>query len=74
MVSENGVKGNVFGVEYLGSRKILTIETQLGNIKIRVDSDTQVNINEQIQFDTLNNNQIIFDGSNDKALQSEFMS
>ncbi len=74
LVSENGVKGNVFGVEYLGSRKILTIETQLGNIKIRVDSDTQVNINEQIQFDTLNNNQIIFDGSNDKALQSEFMS
>ncbi len=46
----------------------------IGNIKIRVDSDTQVNINEQIQFDTLNNNQIIFDGSNDKALQSEFMS
>ena len=74
LVSENGVKGNIFGVEYLGSRKILTVETQLGNIKIRVDSDTQVKINEQIQFDTLNNNQIIFDGSNDMALQSEFMS
>ena len=42
--------------------------------RIRVDSDTQVKINEQIQFDTLNNNQIIFDGSNDMALQSEFMS
>ena len=61
-------------MEYLGSRKILTVETQIGNIKIRVDSDTQVKINEQIQFGTLNNNQIIFDGSNDMALQSEFMS
>ena len=74
LVSENGVKGNIFGVEYLGSRKILTIETQLGNIKIRVDSDTHVKVNEQIQFSALNNNQIIFDGSNDKALISEFMS
>ena len=73
LVSENGIKGNIFGVEYLGSRKILTVETSLGNIKIRVDSDTNVKINEQVQFNTLNNNQIIFDGSTDKAIASEFM-
>ena len=73
LVSENGIKGNIFGVEYLGSRKILTIETSLGNIKIRVDSDTNVKVNEQVQFNTLNDNQIIFDGSTDKAISSEFM-
>ena len=74
LVSENGIKGNIFGVEYLGSRKILTIETITGNVKIRVDSDTNVQVNEQVQFNTLNNNQIIFDGSTDKALSSEFIS
>ena len=74
LVSENGIKGNVFGVEYLGSRKILTIETVMGNVKIRVDSDTNVQINEQVQFNASNNNQIIFDGSTDKALISEFIS
>ena len=74
LVSENGIKGNIFGVEYLGSRKILTIETVVGNVKIRVDSDTNVQVNEQVQFNTLNNNQIIFDGSTDKALLSEFIS
>ena len=74
LVSENGIKGNIFGVEYLGSRKILTIETVVGNVKIRVDSDTNVQVNEQVQFNTLNNNQIIFDGSTDKALSSEFIS
>ena len=74
LVSENGIKGNIFGVEYLGSRKILTIETIVGNVKIRVDSDTKVQVNEQVQFNTLNNNQIIFDGSTDKALSSEFIS
>ena len=74
LVSENGIKGNIFGVEYLGSRKILTIETIVGNVKIRVDSDTNVQVNEQVQFNTLNNNQIIFDGSTDKALSSEFIS
>ncbi len=74
LVSENGIKGNIFGVEYLGSRKILTIETIVGNVKIRVDSDINVQVNEQVQFNTLNNNQIIFDGSTDKALSSEFIS
>jgi multiple sugar transport system ATP-binding protein len=74
LVSENGIKGNIFGVEYLGSRKILTVETVVGNIKIRVDSDTNVQVNEQVQFNVLNNNQIIFDGSTDKALKSEFIS
>ena len=74
LVSENGIKGNVFGVEYLGSRKILTIETPIGNVKIRVDSDTSVKVNEQVQFNTLNDNQIIFDGVTDKALASEFIS
>ena len=74
LVSENGIKGNIFGVEYLGSRKILTIETMVGRVKIRVDSDTNVQVNEQVQFNTLNNNQIIFDGSTDKALLSEFIS
>jgi multiple sugar transport system ATP-binding protein len=74
LVSENGIKGNIFGVEYLGSRKILTVETVVGNIKIRVDSDTNVQINEQVQFNVLNNNQIVFDGSTDKALISEFIS
>ena len=73
LVSENGIKGNIFGVEYLGSRKILTVETVVGNIKIRVDSDTNVQINEQVQFNVLNNNQIVFDGSTDKALISEFI-
>ena len=74
LVSENGIKGSVFGVEYLGSRKILTIETPIGNVKIRVDSDTSVKVNEQVQFNTLNDNQIIFDGVTDKALASEFIS
>ena len=74
LVSENGIKGNIFGVEYLGSRKILTIETMVGRVKIRVDSDTNVQVNEQVQFNTLNNDQIIFDGSTDKALLSEFIS
>ncbi|GIR65216.1 MAG: hypothetical protein CM15mP70_03230 [Pelagibacteraceae bacterium] len=52
----------------------MTIETIVGNVKIRVDSDTNVQVNEQVQFNTLNNNQIIFDGSTDKALSSEFIS
>ena len=74
LVSDGGITGNIFGIEYLGSRKIVTIDTSFGKIKIRVDSGINLNIDENIQFTPSNNNQIIFDGKTDKSLISEFLS
>ena len=33
--NNEGLKGSVFGVEYLGSRKIITVKTSLGEIKVK---------------------------------------
>jgi multiple sugar transport system ATP-binding protein len=74
LVSDGGITGNIFGIEYLGSRKIVTIDTSFGKIKIRVDSGINLNIDENVQFTPSNNNQIIFDGKTDKSLISEFLS
>jgi multiple sugar transport system ATP-binding protein len=74
LVSNGGITGNVFGIEYLGSRKIVTIDTSFGKVKIRVDSNVNLNIEENVQFTPSNNNQIIFDGKTDKSLISEFLS
>ena len=72
--SNGGITGNVFGIEYLGSRKIVTIDTSFGKIKIRVDSSVNLKIEENVQFTPSNNNQIIFDSKTDKSLISEFLS
>ena len=73
LVSNGGISGNVFGIEYLGSRKIVTIETKFGKIKVRVDSNVNLKTDENVQFIPSNDNQIIFDGKTDKSLISEFL-
>ena len=71
--NNEGLKGSVFGVEYLGSRKIITVKTSLGEIKVKTDISINVKLNENVQVKPLNNNIIIFDGKTDKSLNSEFI-
>lgn len=73
LTDEDGLKGSIYGVEYLGSRKIITVKTKVGEIKVRTDVSKKVKINENVQVKPSNNNIIIFDGSTDKSLKSEFM-
>ena len=73
LIDEGGLKGSVFGVEYLGSRKIITVKTNVGEIKVKTDISTNVKLNENVQIKPSNDNIIIFDGETDKSLNSEFM-
>ena len=73
LTDEGGLKGSVFGVEYLGSRKIITVKTNVGEIKVKTDISTNVKLNENVQIKPSNDNIIIFDGETDKSLNSEFM-
>ena len=73
LTDEEGLKGSVFGVEYLGSRKIITVKTNVGEIKVRTDISTYVKLNENVHIKPSNDNIIIFDGETDKSLNSEFM-
>ena len=73
LTNEGGLKGSVFGVEYLGSRKIITIKTKIGEIKVKTDISINIKLNENVQIKPSNDNIIIFDGETDKSLKSEFM-
>jgi multiple sugar transport system ATP-binding protein len=73
LADEGGLKGSVFGVEYLGSRKIITVKTNVGELKVKTDISTNVKLNENVQIKPSNDNIIIFDGETDKSLNSEFM-
>ena len=73
LTSEGGLKGSVFGVEYLGSRKINTVKTNIGEIKVKTDISINIKLNENVQIKPANDSIIIFDGETDKSLNSEFM-
>ena len=73
LTNKGGLKGSVFGVEYLGSRKIITVKTNIGEIKVKTDISINIKLNENVQIKPSNDNIIIFDGETDKSLNSEFM-
>jgi multiple sugar transport system ATP-binding protein len=70
---DKGIPGEVYGSEYLGTRKILTIQSQFGTYKIKVSNDVNVKIGTNVKISFDSNSTIIFDGQTDEALQSEFI-
>ena len=70
---DKGIPGEVYGSEYLGTRKILTIQSHFGTYKIRVSNDVKLKIGSNVKISFDSKSAIIFDGQTDEALQSEFI-
>ena len=47
---KKGIPGEVYGSEYLGTRKILTIQSQFGKYKIRVSNDVNLKIGSNVKI------------------------
>ena len=65
------LRGTVFGTEYLGTTQIVTINTQLGQIKARVAADQHVRTGENIGLALRAERLAVFDGRSGRALDSE---
>ncbi len=70
---DKGIPGEVYGSEYLGTRKILTIQSQFGTYKVRVSNDVNLKIGANVKISFDSDSAIIFDGQTDEALHSEFI-
>jgi multiple sugar transport system ATP-binding protein len=68
---DQGIEGEVYGSEYLGSCKILTIQSFFGNFKIRVSNDLNANLGSNVKVNFESKSAIIFDGDTENALKSE---
>ena len=55
------------------NEKIISVKTNVGEIKVKTDISANVKLNENVQIKPSNDNIIIFDGATDKSLNSEFM-
>ena len=67
---DKGIEGEVYGSEYLGTRKILTIQSFFGNFKIRVSNDLNANLGSNVKVNFESKSAIIFDGETENALKS----
>ena len=70
---KKGIPGEIYGSEYLGTRKILTIQSRFVTYKIRVSNDVNITIGDNVKINFDSKSAIIFDSQTDEALQSEFI-
>jgi len=66
----SGIRGNVFGVEYLGTTQIITLNTTRGPLKARLSSAARVRVGENVgltfRADTLS----LFDRKSGRAIRT----
>jgi multiple sugar transport system ATP-binding protein len=69
----NGFKGTVYGVEYLGAVKIITVDTEVGRVKVRSPHNFNAKINDNVSLNFKSKSIIIFNGDDGHAIKSEFI-
>jgi multiple sugar transport system ATP-binding protein len=67
----SGLRGEVFGTEYLGTMQVITVITRQGQIKARIPSNQQVSVGETVGLDFMSERLVVFDGESGTALNSE---
>ncbi len=68
-----GIPGKVFGVEYLGVRKIVTVDTAVGRLKVRSANNLAVKINDNVSLTFNSKSIILFNSDTDNAIRSDFI-
>ena len=68
--SDGGLRGEVFGAEYLGSTQIVTVDTAVGKVKARLPADRQLKLGEQVGLTFRPERLSVFDKASGRALRS----
>jgi multiple sugar transport system ATP-binding protein len=65
----SGLRGRVFGSEYLGTTQIVTVETSHGRVKARVASDIVVGTGANVGLSFRTPRLSVFDATSGRALR-----
>ncbi|MDE0534214.1 MAG: ABC transporter ATP-binding protein [Albidovulum sp.] len=70
-LSDGGaLRGTVFGVEYMGARQLVTVDTAAGRLKVRAPNTVRVKDGESVGLEFMTDHLSLFDGDTDKALKT----
>ena len=70
LVAEGGVRGVVFGTEYMGTLQIVTVDTDYGRVKARISSALRAQPGETVGLLFANDRSVLFDTITGLALRS----
>lgn len=67
---EGGIRGEVFGTEYMGTMQVVTVDSKHGQVKARMPSSHRVRLGEQVGLRFAQRNLLVFDTVSGRALNS----
>ncbi|MFL5333713.1 MAG: ABC transporter ATP-binding protein [Geminicoccaceae bacterium] len=70
LADDGVVRGEVFGVEYMGARQVVTVDTEAGRLRVRTSNTQRASIGEQVGLAFDPGQIILFDPSSERALPS----
>jgi multiple sugar transport system ATP-binding protein len=71
LVDEGGIRGEVFGAEYMGTMQVVTVKTKHGAVKARIPSSRKARIREQVGLRFTKERLVVFDVVSGRALHSD---
>lgn len=69
-----GLAGVVFGVEYMGARKLVTVDTDFGRVRVLTGDSQSIKIDERVRLKLSTKSLIVFDKKSKLAIRSDLMS
>ena len=66
----SAIRGEVFGVEYLGTTQVITITTKRGMVRARVDANRKATIGDHVGLSFTSEKLSVFDKASGRALRS----
>ncbi len=74
-ISDAGpMRGRVFGIEYMGARQLVTVDTAAGRLKVRTPNNVRVHYGEMVGLEFASERLILFDAATDRAVPSALFS
>ena len=71
IAGEGSLRGRIFGVEYMGTRQLLTVDTDAGRLKIRAPNTVRVDYGETVGLTFDAERLVVFDPASERALRSD---
>jgi multiple sugar transport system ATP-binding protein len=73
VAADGPLRGRVFGVEYMGARQLVTVDTDAGRLKIRAPNTVRASFGETVGLRFKSDALVVFDGRTDRALKSDLI-
>ncbi|MFQ5466759.1 MAG: ABC transporter ATP-binding protein [Kiloniellaceae bacterium] len=71
-IAETGaLEGRVFAVEYMGSRQLITVDTDAGRVRVRAPNTVRADFGETVRLDFESDRLIVFHPETGRALASD---